>query len=95
MELHILKSLPEHFHAVRKGLKRAELRVDDRGFQVGDILALLEYDEETRSETGNVIISLVTHIYRGEYLLPGWAMLSLGEVMHGFINFEDEDATPT
>lgn len=39
-KIHELKCLGEHFDAVRDGRKRFELRINDRGFQVGDLLLL-------------------------------------------------------
>lgn len=92
MGFHILKTLSEHFNAVREGVKRAQLRRDDRGYFVGDV-ALVQYEHAGERATGNIVIARVTHIYMGEYLREGWVMLSLGEVMHGFINFEGEHAS--
>lgn len=95
MELHILKTLPEHFDAVRRGVKRAELRRDDRGFSVGDVLALVEYASDGEQASGNVLLARIIHIYRGEYLAPGYAMLSLADVSYGFIDFRGEYASIT
>ncbi len=44
MRTHQLKTWPEPFTAVFQGLKYYEVRVDDRGFAVGDELILQEYD---------------------------------------------------
>ena len=38
MTQHELKILPEYFVAVRDGIKKFEVRKDDRPFEVGDIL---------------------------------------------------------
>jgi hypothetical protein len=40
---HELKCWPEYFHAIRSGRKKFELRKDDRGFAIGDLLVLREF----------------------------------------------------
>jgi hypothetical protein len=83
---HELKILPEHFEAVAFGAKTAELRFDDRGYQVGDLLGLVEYDPSRKGSgfTGRRIAKRVTHVLRNtEQFTPlayGYVMLSLGEV---------------
>jgi len=42
--LHELNILPEYFQAVKTGIKTFEVRKNDRGFEVGDILILREWD---------------------------------------------------
>lgn len=81
MKKHDLKILPEHFQAVWDGNKKAELRKDDRGFEVGDILALREWDGE--KYTGSGLAVRVTHILRKcpEYgLADGYCILSIGAI---------------
>ena len=84
MARHDLKILPEHFQAVWDGRKRAELRKDDRGFEVGDILALREWNGE--AYTGSGIAVRVTHILRNcpEYgLADGFCILSIKPLSWG------------
>lgn len=57
---HELKILPEYFTAVTSGIKRFEIRKNDRGYNVGDILRLNEY--ENGKYTGNVHVVEITYI---------------------------------
>lgn len=78
MQQHDLKTDADAFAALWAGVKTAELRRDDRGFEVGDRLAL----HETDGQRG--MIATVTHVERdtdARYgLRPGFVMLSLGQV---------------
>lgn len=70
-----LKILPQYFEEVVKGNKKAELRLNDRDFKVGDIYELEEYDGKTY--TGRSVIVRITHILEGfEGLAKGWCMFS-------------------
>lgn len=60
--LHWLKSWPQHFAAVVNGDKKAEMRLNDREFMVGDILGLEEWDQNKKDHTGRQFFVRVTHI---------------------------------
>ena len=74
--IHELKLRKEFFDYVRFGIKKFEIRKDDRGFNVGDTLVLKEIDE-AGSETGRYLVRQVYYIYRGEFCLPGYCVMSI------------------
>lgn len=61
---HELKILPEYFKAVAEGKKTFEIRRDDRGIKVGDLIVLKEFDAEKRLPTGRWLSAEVTYILR-------------------------------
>ena len=78
MKTHELKTTAPHFEHVRSGAKRAEIRRDDRGFAVGDVLVLREYDAATDVYSGREVRATVVHVLAGyETLAPGFVMLSV------------------
>lgn len=79
MKVHEVKSVQPHFDDVASGRKTAELRIDDRGYEVGDVLRQHEY--VNGAATGNFIAHKITHKLSGEpWLAPGYCMLSLARV---------------
>jgi hypothetical protein len=84
---HTLKTDPEPFSAVWDGLKAHEIRFNDRDFQVGDMLHLVEtrytglemrgLAQRPLEFTGRVTYRRVTHIQSGYGLEHGWVILSL------------------
>ena len=83
MTTHELKTWPEPFEAVWRGLKTYEIRKDDRGFVVGDLLLLREWQPEREwttdghrlmpeagydGYTGRVVLATVSYVTRG----PAW-----------------------
>lgn len=73
MRVHTLKIWPAPFKAIVDGSKRHEIRVDDRGFAVGDVLHLREWEPSGYSGilTGKEIRVVVTYITPGgQWQLP-------------------------
>ena len=62
MKIHALKTWPEYFEAVAGGEKTFEIRKDDRGFKVGDVLELREYRITEDRYTGRSLWRRVTYI---------------------------------
>ncbi len=65
MALHSLKTWPEHFELSRTGKKLFEIRKNDRGFGVGDYLALKEWSPIDRKYSGRVLYYRITCLYKG------------------------------
>lgn len=106
MKTHTLKTWPDPFEAVFSGRKMFEIRWDDRGFEVGDLLDLREWDPKQEAATGRCLLFKVTHIERG----PAWGLpdhmvvMSLGTIgeadygvgaMHEPFDYVAEGQSPT
>ena len=79
MEIHELKTWPRYFDLVFRGLKTFEIRKNDRNFNVGDRLDLMEYNPVTKNYTGKhchrYILSIV---YGGQFgIEDGYIIMSL------------------
>lgn len=80
MTVHYLKIKPEYYRDVQSGLKKFELRKNDRNFQVGDVLMLIKLDDKG-NETDQVTRVKVTYILKDcpQYgLKDGYAILGIG-----------------
>ncbi len=79
---HHLKTWPEYFEEVFNGKKNFELRKDDRGFRVGDILVLKEYDSKSERYTGREISKKVNYILEGGSLglEKGYVVMALSDI---------------
>lgn len=81
---HYLKTDPAVFGATITGHKTHEIRLNDRGFKVGDTLVLRETTETGAAiaagaplaYTGCRAVRVVTHVLEGYGLAPGWCILS-------------------
>lgn len=64
--IHKLKTWTQFYQDVVDQKKRFEIRVDDRGFRIGDYLDLIEVDEHRGlAPTGKACRVEVTYVYRG------------------------------
>ncbi len=62
---HKLKTWPEYYQAVESQEKTFEVRKDDRNFQVGDKLHLLEYDPKYDKLTGRFLFKKISYKLTG------------------------------
>lgn len=77
--IHDLKTHPAPFEAIKSGLKTFEYRLNDRNYQQGDYLNLMEYDPEMDKFTGEEITVRVSYIlHGGEFGVPeGFCIMSV------------------
>ena len=76
--IHELKILPNYFADVISGKKTFEIRKFDRPFHSGDLLALNEYDAESKSYTGNSCLVYIDYILDDkEYCKQGYVVMSI------------------
>lgn len=77
MKAHKLKLHVKNFDDVLNDVKKFEVRKNDRGFSLGDILILREWDGE--KYTGREILAIVTYIIDLEEIgLEGWVAMGIG-----------------
>lgn len=67
-KIHDLKSWPEHFNKVKSREKTFEFRRNDRDFNVGDFIMLMEYIPEGREFARGGVILISTGEYTGEWV---------------------------
>lgn len=76
--IHELKTLPTYFNDVIEGKKTFEVRKNDRPFEVGDLLALNEYDAKIECYTGRSCCVYIDYILNdAEYCKSGYVVLGI------------------
>ncbi len=75
--IHEIKCLPQYFEETAAGRKCFEIRKNDRGYKVGDLLAINEYDGE--KYTGRTMLLSVDFIMDPNEVMT----CSLGYVVMG------------
>lgn len=86
--VHDLKCWPEPFRAVVAGAKRHEFRFDDRGYAMGDVLYLYEWDPTPKLSgakgfTGVYTVVRVTYIGRGFGIPDRFVAMSIVPAQEG------------
>ena len=77
MRVHELKCYPEYYQVIKRGIKTFEKRMNDRGFQVDDVLHLCEFDG--LGYTGNSCRVKVTYVLdeSSGFVEPGFVIMSI------------------
>lgn len=90
---HVLKSWPQFFDPISRGMRTHELRRNDRQYRIGDFLELREFCPERASLTGRVCVALITSLtspempcaVSAEALAPGFCILSIKVVCEAVV----------
>lgn len=80
MTTHVLKTWPAYFQAIADGAKTFEIRRNDRDYQTGDLLRLVEWDPDTGAATGRELARTVGFVAAGQIFdlaLDGHVVMSL------------------
>lgn len=85
--VHSLKCWPVYYDAIARGEKTFEVRKNDRGFKVGDEVALFPWDPEKKTFTGQPALQFRIDyvLHAGEFpeaLREGYVVLSLAPSWH-------------
>jgi len=85
MPKHVLKVWPDFFEAIHDGRKTFEVRKNDRGYHVGDVLVLREYAPGPDEYTGRYCERQVSYLISGDDPLgfafgvkPGFVVMAIG-----------------
>lgn len=77
-KVHELKTIPPFFEEVMAGTKTFELRKNDRGFRVGDVLILKEYFPDSKAYSGLETRRQITYVLRDfQGLETGYVILGI------------------
>ena len=76
---HELKIHPEYYKDVLLGLKKVEVRLNDRNYQEGDLLILNEFDPKTEKYTGGQVKRKVDYIMKYKGLQPDYVVLQISK----------------
>jgi hypothetical protein len=82
--IHSLKTWQPYFSDLVLGKKNFEVRKNDRDFQVGDVLHLLEWNPLTKEYTKDNVIREVTYILEGGNfgIELGYVVMGLRELIY-------------
>ena len=77
-QYHRLKTWPEYYNAIIRGDKSFEVRRNDRGFETGDVVELMEWNPATKQYTGRSTTFEIGFIIDSDFgLQSGFCAFSL------------------
>ena len=78
MAVHQVKSWPEYFGPISHHTKTFDLRKDDRGYTLGDVITFEEFRPGVGEYTGKKTTCRINYILRNfDGLMPGYCILGL------------------
>ena len=77
--VHRVKTWPEFFEPALLGYKPFEVRLNDRGYEVGDVLVREEFDPVNGTHSGRRIAGVVVYVLKGGQfgIEPGYVVMTL------------------
>jgi len=78
--IHDLKTIPTYFQAAWSGVKRFEMRKNDRLYKCGDMVKLREYNLSDGSYSGREVHCRITYILRNYGELKDYVIFSFDMV---------------
>lgn len=78
-KVHEVKTLPKYFQPQAEGLKPFEVRHNDRGYQVGDILRQKEWTQESGYTGRTLDMEIIYVLDDSAYCKEGFVVLGLRE----------------
>jgi hypothetical protein len=76
--IHKLKIEPQYLENLLHGRKKSEIRLNDRDYQIGDLLEFPVFSPKTNGPS--VAHFAITHIHSGLGLLGGYVVMSVERV---------------
>lgn len=83
--IHSIKCDTLPFESIWNRLKKSEFRFNDRNYQVGDDLVIIEYNRITEKYSGKYIQAKILHIEKGYGIPEDYVVLSIGNI-ETFVN---------
>lgn len=82
MATHEVECINPFFSDVKSGKKNFEVRLNDRNYQVGDVIKLMEFDVNSCSYSGRIVYRQVMYILTGfnDVLAPNYIVMALSKV---------------
>ena len=89
-KVHELKTVNPFFNLISLGHKTCEVRFNDRGYQIGDILRLIEYNPDSAYDkySGREIDVEVTHVMTSDDFIgvkEGWVVMSIRVISKNYL----------
>jgi hypothetical protein len=79
---HELKIHPEFYKDVLLGLKKVEIRLNDRNYQENDLLILNEFDPKIEKYTGSQVKRKVDYVLKNiDGLNPDYVVLQISKLL--------------
>lgn len=77
--IHAVKIRKEYFEEIKEGRKTWEVRFNDRGYSIGDYIALNEFDG--KEYTGRCILAHINNVGDyNDYVKAGFVVLNLTDI---------------